>query len=191
MKKKDGFGHETPFGGESNDWITPKWIIDGFDIISWDRGMFFDLDPCISMTQPWLTARNGYNEEQDGLLHEWYDTVWCNPPYGINVGVWAQRMAKHGDGVMLIFARTETGVWQDDIFTTANGFLFLRGRIVFHKPDGSFVRNKKGQIASAGAPSVFVSWGDVSTNALIKFSEDGMLDEFGVMRTGHFLHNIR
>lgn len=65
--KQDGFGHEKPSEGETNDWITPKWVIDAFDSLC-DGEMFFDLDPCVSLTQPWLTARKGYTIEQNGLF---------------------------------------------------------------------------------------------------------------------------
>lgn len=187
MKKKDGFGHEKPHEGNTNDWITPEWVIDGFNNLAKDRGYFFDLDPCISLTQPWLTARKAYSIEQDGLKQTWFGMVYCNSPYGENVGIWAKRMAEHNNGIMLIFARTETRTWQDIIFPSASGYLFLDGRIVFHLPDGSLPRNNKGQIASAGAPSVFVAWGKDARNALKKISTKGMLDEFGVIRKGKFL----
>jgi hypothetical protein len=185
--KKDGFGHEKPNEGETNDWITPKWIIDAFDTKAGDRGMFFDLDPCISLTQPWLTARNGYSIEQNGLLQNWSGMVWCNPPYGGNIGTWARMMSEHGNGIMLIFARLETAAWFDDIFTTADGFLFLKGRIVFHKPDGSLPRNSKGSVASAGAPSAFVAWGTEARASLIELCDEGIMDEFGVLRKSAFL----
>jgi len=166
MNKKDGFGHEKPNEGETNDWITPKWVIDAFDSLS--DSMFFDLDPCISMTQPWLTARNGYNIEQDGLKQKWDGMVYCNPPYGNNVNVWAKQMAEHGNGVMLIFARIETHVWQREIFPTADGFLFPDRRISFYRPDGT-----KG--SSAGAPSAFVAWGNKARDSLIELVDNGRL----------------
>lgn len=165
--KQDGFGHEKPNEGNTNDWITPKWIIDAFDTKS-DGKMFFDLDPCISMTQPWKTAIMGYNEKIDGLAQEWSGTVYCNPPYGPHVGKWVKKMSAHNDGIMLIFARLETKVWQDGIFTTADGFLFPNRRISFYKPDGT-----KG--SSAGAPSAFVAWGEKCRSALIELCDNGMI----------------
>lgn len=168
--KKDGFGHEKPNEGETNDWITPKWIIDAFDTLAGDKGMFFDLDPCASLTQPWPCARDAYTVEQNGLLQNWYGMVWCNPPYGGNVGAWARLMAKHGNGIMLIFARLDTKVWQDDIYTTADGILYKRGRIRFCYPDGHSSVN-----TSAGAPSAFVAWGDEARAALIELVDNGLV----------------
>ena len=185
IAKKDGFGHEKPYEGNTNDWITPKWIIDSFSKES-DGEHFFDLDPCASLTQPWACAKNSYTEKDNGLIQKWNGTVWLNQPYGSNVGLWAEKLANHGDGVMLIFARVETSAWFDKIFPFANGFLFPRGRIVFHLPDGSLPRNKKGHIASAGAPSVLVAYGERSRIALINLCRSGMVDEFGVFRQSVF-----
>ena len=49
----DGFGHEAPFEGATNDWITPKYIIDALGP--------FDLDPCASASQPWSCAVLSYS----------------------------------------------------------------------------------------------------------------------------------
>lgn len=80
--KLDGFGHEKPNEGETNDWITPAWIIDAFR----DNGHVFDLDPCQSLTQPWLTARAGYTVKNDGLGQKWHGFVYCNPSYDTSKG---------------------------------------------------------------------------------------------------------
>jgi hypothetical protein len=202
--KKDGFGHEKPNEGETNDWITPKWIIDAFGKYAKDGGMYFDLDPCISITQPWPTAKNGYNETQNGLLQDWYGMVYCNPPYGANVGTWAKLMAKHGNGIMLIFARIETSTWFDEIFTTASGFLFPKGRIAFYefececglartehtdkKGCGDFRNTGKAVRGhEAGAPSALVSWGFEARKTLIEICDNGMVDDRGILRYSAFL----
>ena len=56
-----------------------------------------------------------------------------------------------GGGISLIFARTDTAAWQDWIFPFAYGILFLRGRLHFHKPDGT-------QGETATAPSALVAY---------------------------------
>jgi len=166
----DGFGHEKPFEGETNDWITPLWIIGAFNSLRNDGNSFFDLDPCISDTQPWDTARYGYRKVDDGLRKDWFGMVYCNPPYGNNVLAWADKMARHSNGVMLIFARVETAVWQSIIFPTASGFLFPRRRVAFARPDGTTPKS------SAGAPSAFVSWGDSARYALFDLCRLGKID---------------
>lgn len=163
----DGFGHEKPNEGETNDWITPRWIIEAFDSIC--PGFFF-LDPCASVTQPWPCARKAYTVEQDGLKQPWWGGhVYCNPPYGPHTAKWVRQLVKYGDGIALIFARVETKLWQDDIFPTADGFLFPRSRIQFSRPDGTTPKS------SSGAPSAFIAWGQECREALIELCDNGKL----------------
>lgn len=159
--KRDGFGHEKPFEGESDDWITPKWIIDAFGI------GYFDLDPCASVTQPWPCARKAFTKEQDGLLQGWWGNVWLNPPYGPSTSKWVRRLIAHGLGVALIFARTETELWQDHIFQTASGFLFIKRRVAFCRPDGTTPKS------SSGAPSAIIAWGGNNRDKLIELVDSG------------------
>ena len=166
---QDGFGHENPGGGQTNDWITPRWVIDAFNLNYQDEGGFFDLDPCASTAQPWPIAKKSYTIKDNGLAQDWFGMVYCNPPYGKNVRVWAERMAKHANGIMLIFARVETSVWQDVIFPTADGFLFPKRRINFARPDGTTPKS------SAGAPSAFVAWGGAARRALISVNTMGLI----------------
>ena len=172
--KSDGFGHEKAYEGETNDWITPKWIIDAFNKQT-DSKWFFDLDPCACIVQPWNTAKKSYTKKDDGLNQKWTGAVYCNPPYGPHAGEWMRKLAKHGNGVALIFARTETQVWQDDIFPNASGFLWIRGRLVFCRPNGKPATNKSGQPQTSGAPSVLVSFGYECRNTLINMVDDGSI----------------
>jgi hypothetical protein len=159
-----GFSHDPHHEGITNDWITPKYIIDAFGI-GW-----FDLDPCSSLTQPWLCARDAYTVEQDGLAQGWFGNVWCNPPYGPHTSVWVKRLADHGEGVALIFARTDTKLWQDDIFPTADGYLDIRGRMKFCRPDGTV--HPQG---NAGAPSCLIAWGQKNRDKLIEICDKGTI----------------
>lgn len=164
MKKLDGFGHESPYEGETNDWITPKWLIDAFG------SNYFDLDPCASVHQPWPCARQSITPPQDGLTIEWDGNVWLNPPYGPYTSRWVRRLSEGGrTGIALIFARTETELWQDHIFPTADGFLFLRRRVAFHRPDGTLPKS------SSGAPSAIIAWGTDNRNKLIDLCDAGVL----------------
>lgn len=53
-----------------------------------------------------------------GLLMPWDGRIWLNPPYHRRtISAWLGRMAAHGRGTALIFARTDTAafhafVWQ-------------------------------------------------------------------------------
>jgi len=163
----DGFGHESPYEGKTDDWITPQWVISAFDGLAGDN--FFNLDPCISLTQPWPTARMGYNIKQDGLKQPWSGRIWLNPPYGPYTEKWVRQLIGYGDGVALIFARIETRLWQDYIFPNASGLLFPKRRLAFARPDGTTPKS------SSGAPSAFIAFGDECREALYQLAVSGQI----------------
>lgn len=66
----------------------------------------FHLDPC--GYPGWATADRLICLPDDGLAVPWDGRVWLNPPYGREVWTWLDRLAQHGHGTALIFARTET-----------------------------------------------------------------------------------
>jgi hypothetical protein len=147
-----GFGFEKPNTGNTNDWLTPPALL--------ERLGTFDLDPCGCSQMQWsLAATTYFLPEHDGLIEPWFGRVFCNPPYGLNVGDWARRMAAHGNGIMLIFLRTDTATWQKDILPFADATLLLDGRVHFYRPSGE--RGKSGT-----APSALVAYGDSNVNAL-------------------------
>ena len=141
--------HESPIR-KSDDWITPQHILQAL-------GAPFDMDPCMSVTQPWPTATMGYTIVDNGLEKDWRGEVWLNPPYS-NAKPWIAKLARHNHGIALIFARTETVLWFEHIWPKAAAILFLRGRLYFHRPDGSRAVSPNGS-GNAGAPSVLVAYG--------------------------------
>jgi hypothetical protein len=158
-----GFTHETPDGkAQTVDWWTPQWVFDAM-------GIEFDLDPCAPPGGvPWIPAKSFYSPPQDGLAEPWFGTVWCNPPYGDQTTKWLKKMAQHGDGVALVFARTDTA-WFHDIIVHSDAFLLLRGRI-------SFVPgNRPSTKQTSGAGSLLVAWGDKSVAALKNMADHGCL----------------
>ncbi len=109
---------------------------------------------------PWcIAATTFFLPDHDGLMEQWFGRVWCNPPYGPNVGKWARRMAEHRNGIMLVFARTDTTTWQRDIFPFADATLFLAGRVRFYLPSGE-------QGRSGTAPSALLAYGQTNVDAL-------------------------
>lgn len=138
----------------TDDWITPCWLIDQIGP--------FDLDPCASDTQPWPCATESWTRHDNGLLLPWYGMVYCNPPYGKAMEIWLNRLALHGSGIALVFARTETRAFFNYVWPFASSLLFLRGRLTFHKPDGS-----EGD-GNSGGPSVLVGYGQEAKSRLRK-----------------------
>lgn len=81
--------------------------------------------------------------EMNGLSLPWsgYGAVFCNPPYGREIGKWVQKAySEHVRGgvtiVMLIPARTDTSYFHDYIYGKAE-IWFLRGRLKFEDENGS------------------------------------------------------
>lgn len=143
------WSHERQQG--KDEWLTPPYIIRSLGK--------FDLDPCASLNCPWKTAVNSYTIKDDGLSQQWSGRVWLNPPYGRETYKWMQKLLQHGNGIGLIFARTETKLFFDFIWNDADALLFLKGRIKFCYPNGS-----SGD--SAGAPSVLVAYGKDNMKSL-------------------------
>jgi hypothetical protein len=144
-----------------DEWLTPPRIIKALGE--------FDLDPCAPVTPPWRTAAKHYTVVDDGLAQEWDGRVWCNPPYGLEAAEWLSKLADHGDGIALIFARTETKMFFDFVWGKASAVLFLYGRLHFHHINGDKAK------ANAGAPSVLVAYGQDNVTALRRSEIQGKL----------------
>jgi len=138
-------GHQRGFQGKTDQWLTPP------DLLAL-LGKF-DLDPCSPIDRPWDTATRHYTAEDDGLSLPWYGRVWLNPPYGPETRKWLKKLADHGEGMAIIFARTETEMFFSQIWERASALLFLKGRLHFHRVDGTRAA------ANAGGPSVLVAYG--------------------------------
>lgn len=134
-----------------DEWLTPPSII--------KRLGEFDLDPCSPIVRPWDTAKTHYDINADGLKMPWFGRVWCNPPYGEHTFTWIEKLADHGNGVALIFARTETKGFHRQIWERADALLFIEGRLKFFHVDGT-----PGN--AANAPSVLVAFGEQNVDAL-------------------------
>lgn len=162
MSPQKGFTHESQARSVETVWLTPKWVI--------DRLGPFDLDPCAAPEpRPWATAAHHITLPEDGLMAPWDGLVWCNPPYGRQVGAWMSRMAMHDNGIALVFARTDTE-WFQKSADFASGILFLKGRLQFCTPDGV-----SGD--SASAPSLLMSFGHVARVRLVASGLAGVLWE--------------
>jgi hypothetical protein len=153
----------------TDEWLTPRFVLDALG--GWES---FDLDPCSPIGRPWPTARAHFTIADNGLLQAWHGRVFCNPPYGRVIGRWLARMAVHGCGVALIFARTDTDAFFRHVWEAASGLLFLRGRLDFLDITGQPIRRRRGGgTQNSGAPSVLCSYGHSDLDVLAECGLDG------------------
>lgn len=140
-----GFTHERRTATSSDEWYTPPGVFDAL-------GLTFDLDPAApSGGVPWVPAARHFTKREDGLHQAWDGRVWLNPPYGRQTDRWLGKLAAHGDGLALVFARTDTA-WFQRTATEATALCFIGGRLRFHRPDGT-------PGATAPSPSLLVAFG--------------------------------
>lgn len=144
-------GHQSAKMGK-DEWLTPPDVLRALGP--------FDMDPCSPITRPWDTAAEHFTVLDDGLSKPWQGRVWCNPPYGVEAARWLERLAAHGNGIALIFARTETSAWVEHVWGKADAILFIAGRLHFHHVDGTRAP------ANSGAPSALVAYGRSNAGCL-------------------------
>lgn len=142
-----------------HEWLTPPHVIAALGA--------FDLDPCavLASRRPWPTAAAHFDANDNGLLRPWTGRVWLNPPYETDVcGAFLARLLEHGNGIALIFARTETDNWHRYIWGKASAVLFLRGRLTFCHHDGTPAD------FNSGAPSALIAYGAENVRCLREVS---------------------
>lgn len=174
-------------------WLTPLPIIDALG-----GAESFDLDPCAApLPRPWATARRmNAAADADGLAIDWEGRIWLNPPYSsAEISRWLRRLADHNRGTALIFARTETQTFVEQVWERATGLLFLHGRLHFHRPiapapwvcdvephdweeyapNAFACRNCGAAKANSGAPSVLCAYGNDDLDRLAASALAGTL----------------
>lgn len=130
---------------KNDEWLTPPEITKPLGR--------FDLDPCAPIVRPWSTADKHYTIEDDGLVQPWFGRVWMNPPFGREAVKWLRKMVKHGNGIALIPARTETAMFYECVWGVADAICFIKGRPHFHFVDGTRAP------FNSGAPICLVAYG--------------------------------
>lgn len=96
------------FSSKTDMWATPQWLFDKLD-----AEYHFTVDVCATPEN--AKCPTYFTEEQDGLRQEWIGRVWCNPPYGRQIGKWVQKAFECAADVvvMLLPARTDTAWFHD------------------------------------------------------------------------------
>ena len=120
---------ETMFSSKTDLWATPQ---DFFDKLN--EEFRFNLDVCALPEN--AKCERYFTPEVDGLVQPWTGNVWCNPPYGREIGGWVMRgylAAKTGYAdvvVMLLPARTDTR-WFHEYINGKAEIRFIKGRLKF------------------------------------------------------------
>lgn len=122
------------FSSKTDLWETPQEF---FDALNDEFG--FDIDVCALPEN--AKCDQYYTPEQDGLSQPWQGVVWCNPPYGRDIGKWVQKAYEENKKennfiVMLSPARTDTKWFHDYIYGKAE-IRFVKGRLKFGESKNS------------------------------------------------------
>ena len=128
--------------------MHPTYMITSFDELN--EEFHFTLDPAANEENN--KCETFFTKEQNGLTCLWGGhTVFCNPPYGREIGKWVQKAwEEHKTSgntvVMLLPARTDTRWFHEFIYGKAE-IRFVRGRLKFGNATNS-----------APFPSMVVVW---------------------------------
>lgn len=151
---------------KNDTWLTPPELLTALGP--------FDLDPCVPPGMPWSTAARHYvHGTHDGLIEPWEGFVWCNPPYSAPLP-WITRMAAHGNGLLLLPAKSPETRWGQTLLTSADAVLFMRGRLLFHYIDG---RKSMGK----WSPHLLAAYGQEAVDRLRQLSHSS---DFGGILMG-------
>ena len=119
--------NEGMFTSKTDMWETPQEFFNALD-----EEFHFTLDACAVPENK--KCENFYSPDQNGLKQPWTGTVWCNPPYGRQIGMWAKKGFESSQCgatvVMLLPARTDTAWFHNYIYEKAE-IRFIRGRLKF------------------------------------------------------------
>lgn len=117
------------FSSKTDLWATPQWLFDELD-----KEFHFTIDVCA--TQENAKCQKFYTKLENGLVQPWKGVVWCNPPYGREIGQWVRRALfsciAGTTVVMLLPARTDTKWFHEYIYKRENVEIrFIKGRLKF------------------------------------------------------------
>jgi len=158
-----GFTHEST-NNESKEWYTPKYIFDAL-------GLTFDLDPCSpgATIVPWVPARRHITIAENGRNAPWHGSVWMNPPYGSDTPKWMEHLAVHGNGIALVFSRTDVK-WFHSYIPKADAICFIKGRVQFVRASEAweYSLGTCKPCGGCGAGSMLAAYGPEMATALFK-----------------------
>ena len=123
------------YSSKKDDWETPQDLFDALN-----KKYNFDLDPAATVEN--AKCKEFFTKKENGLLQNWGGRcVFCNPPYGRQIGKWVEKgfiESKRANTtvVMLLPARTDTRWFHDYIYKKAE-IEFIKGRLKFGESKNS------------------------------------------------------
>ena len=132
------------FNSGNNEWYTPKNIIeDARKVLG-----TIDLDPASSeIANETVKATTFFTADDDSLEKIWAGNIWLNPPYAsglIEKFVDKLLSSDYQQAIVLVNNATDTE-WFSRLAEIADVIVFPKGRVKFHKPDGSTGAPLQGQ----------------------------------------------
>ncbi len=122
------------FSSEKQDWCTPQQFFDELD-----TEFHFVLDAAATYQNS--KCKRYFTPKENGLIQSWDvgGAVYCNPPYGKDIGLWIKKAYEESQKgitiVMLIPARTDTKYFHEYIYHKAD-IRFVKGRLKFTDENG-------------------------------------------------------
>tara|TARA_R110001583_G_scaffold53172_8_gene164292 strand:+ start:2048 stop:2650 length:603 start_codon:yes stop_codon:yes gene_type:complete len=185
------------FSSKSNDWSTPDWLVSmveeeygpiELDVSASDSNnkslvYFTEDDDTIGNGYDWRTM---YKRKLRDLrmVSELRGNIWCNPPYGRDIGKWMEmcvhesfeprfyvrRAGTYKDVFCLVFARTDTKWFHEWVVPYAHKVFFIKARLQFTNADG--------RTGPAPAPSMLVHYNGSNADPckFATISKDGFHD---------------
>jgi hypothetical protein len=147
-----GFTHEPPAGGPV-DWYTPPEIFEKLNI-QFDLDVAYPKDKILD----WIPTKGFITERS--LQSEWHGRVWMNPPYDRHIHLWLEKLSNHGNGIALIWARTDVA-WFHTYAPLDTYILFTKNRI-------SFINQEMKRMERPAIGSLFLAFGQECAEALMK-----------------------
>src|SRR5262245_41355882 len=98
---------------DKDKWYTPRYVLDPLG--------YFDLDPCNDAPEQFPVAEYHFTPSDDGLQWPRWGRVWLNPPFS-NARPWIDKLAEHGNGIALVFCRSDA-IWFHRAITAASACL--------------------------------------------------------------------
>ena len=114
------------FSSNKDDWETPDDLF-----AELHKEFCFDLDIASNVINH--KCQVYFTKENSAFDNKWFGTVWCNPPYGREIGKWVKACHDYtGISVMLLPARTDTKWFHNYIYKNPNAEIrFIKGRLKF------------------------------------------------------------